>query len=237
MPKLYRRKYKRYNGGKRRYIARRMAKKAKRDRKMDTLRFKKTSVFPHRFFTKFKYTTSFNTTITAGNAAEQVFRLNSLYDPDLTSTGHQPYGFQQAKALYSRYLVYKCSWHMVVPQSADVAYITVVPINGTGTFSGTSIDVSVSGEKPGAVTKVLGYNSGGGNVSFKGSCYLPRLNGTSTAQYFTDDRFQAATVGANPSEAMELHIVLTGPANITIRPVITLTYHAVLLDWNLQTQS
>jgi len=48
-------------------------------------------------------------TLTAGASGlfgtEQVFRLNSLFDPDLTGTGHQPYGFDTLASLYYRYKV------------------------------------------------------------------------------------------------------------------------------------
>lgn len=37
--------------------------------------------------------------------AAQVFRINSLFDPDLTSTGHQPNQFDQLSALYGQYCV------------------------------------------------------------------------------------------------------------------------------------
>lgn len=35
-----------------------------------------------------------------------VFRGNSLFDPDLTGTGHQPLGFDQWSAFYQSYMVY-----------------------------------------------------------------------------------------------------------------------------------
>jgi hypothetical protein len=34
-----------------------------------------------------------------------LFRLNSLFDPDYTSTGHQPRGFDQWKTMYNKYCV------------------------------------------------------------------------------------------------------------------------------------
>lgn len=33
------------------------------------------------------------------------YRMNSMYDPDLTSTGHQPYGFDEMMVLYTYYQV------------------------------------------------------------------------------------------------------------------------------------
>lgn len=48
-------------------------------------------------------------TLTAGASGlfgtEQIYRLSSLFDPDLTGTGHQPYGFDSFAALYYRYKV------------------------------------------------------------------------------------------------------------------------------------
>ena len=38
--------------------------------------------------------------------AKQYMRMNSLFDPDQTGTGHQPYYFDQFAALYNRYTVF-----------------------------------------------------------------------------------------------------------------------------------
>lgn len=47
------------------------------------------------------------TPIAANSYTAYTFRTNSLFDPDYTSTGHQPYGYDSLAAQYSRYLVYK----------------------------------------------------------------------------------------------------------------------------------
>lgn len=41
----------------------------------------------------------------AGSVANYKFRTNSLYDPNYTGTGHQPYGFDTLATLYGRYMV------------------------------------------------------------------------------------------------------------------------------------
>jgi hypothetical protein len=38
----------------------------------------------------------------------QVFRMNSLFDPDLTNTGHQPNYYDQLQAVYGQYCVVSC---------------------------------------------------------------------------------------------------------------------------------
>lgn len=42
---------------------------------------------------------------TAGLMGKYVFRLNSIYDPDVTATGHQPLGHDQMAVLFRRYAV------------------------------------------------------------------------------------------------------------------------------------
>lgn len=56
---------------------------------------------------KHTYTEVLNLTpITSFYAAYQ-FRANSLFDPNYTSSGHQPYGFDTLASQYNRYVVYK----------------------------------------------------------------------------------------------------------------------------------
>jgi len=63
--------------------------------------------FPPEIFTKHRY--SENVTLTTGTGGIygtlQTYRLNSLYDPNLSGTGHQPYGFDEVVNIYGRYCV------------------------------------------------------------------------------------------------------------------------------------
>lgn len=43
--------------------------------------------------------------LTTGAAVGYVFTANGIFDPNITSTGHQPMGFDQLMALYSQYCV------------------------------------------------------------------------------------------------------------------------------------
>lgn len=53
-----------------------------------------------------KFAREFNLNPSAGGAAvEQVFRANSVYDPDYTGVGGQPYGHDQWASIYSAYCV------------------------------------------------------------------------------------------------------------------------------------
>lgn len=61
---------------------------------------------PKKFLFKTRYVQSVTIDPSAGGiAASHVFRLNSLYDPDYTTSGHQPVGFDQIMPMYNHYTV------------------------------------------------------------------------------------------------------------------------------------
>jgi len=61
--------------------------------------------FPDRMKTKLQYQDVVQLSASAGSPAIWQFRMNSLYDPDLTGTGHQPQWFDQLSAVYNNYKV------------------------------------------------------------------------------------------------------------------------------------
>lgn len=66
--------------------------------------------FPPTLFTKMRYSQKLVLTadnLTGRTGSENAFRLNSLFDPDFTGTGHQPLGFDQLTPVYNKYCVYK----------------------------------------------------------------------------------------------------------------------------------
>jgi len=59
--------------------------------------------FPDRLKCKLKYADQYG--FSGATPAAQVFRGNSLFDPDLTGTGHQPRYYDQLTAIYGQYCV------------------------------------------------------------------------------------------------------------------------------------
>lgn len=82
--------------------------------------------FPTEIRTSLRYSDVITLTSTANAVANHVFRMNSLFDPDFTGTGHQPYYFDQLATIYQRYTVIG---------SKLTATFTPIPaaINGAGT--------------------------------------------------------------------------------------------------------
>lgn len=81
------------------------------------------SPMPDRFNASLIYSDTVTLNPGAGTLVHHDFRLNSLYDPDLTGTGHQPRGFDQLMAFYQRYRVYGCKMDvcMLSPAATDAA--------------------------------------------------------------------------------------------------------------------
>jgi len=65
--------------------------------------------FPHEMVADLVYNDTLQVALPAyGANGSQIFRLNSIFDPDYTYTGHQPYFRDQLAALYNTYKVLKC---------------------------------------------------------------------------------------------------------------------------------
>lgn len=117
------------------------------------------SPLPARFSCVHKYAQTFTlTTGTVGVMGTQnSFRLNCMYDPDATGTGHQPYGYDQMVALYNGYQVKAVKVTLIwstVGASSEVmgAYTTYPDLGGT---SLTGFDCDTCTERPNVNTILL----------------------------------------------------------------------------------
>lgn len=133
----YRRKYRK----KRRRTSRRHFRRKRRSKysRLDVVRFKGPSMFPDRINMKLKYSQFFSHT---GSGLElQQFRGNSLFDPDLTGTGHQPNSYDQMSVLYSKYVVHACSIKIRI-NGGSATFIGVSALLATSdtAYSASSLD-------------------------------------------------------------------------------------------------
>jgi len=92
------------------------------------------SGFPDRKLVKLRYVDS-DVTLDAGAGLVQskTFSCNSLFDPDITSVGHQPMGYDQWSAIYQRYTV--------LSSKITVRYNPITVSNVNPFFFGVTIDV------------------------------------------------------------------------------------------------
>jgi len=157
---------------------------------------------PARFITKHKYAEA----VTTGTAGLNTYRwnLNSLYDPNRTGLGHQPYGYDQIGILYNRYRVISCKYVLsAISTDANIA-VAVLPSNDAAP---PITNVSEARENPRG--KYIVQNPGGTLKVLKGNVYLPALTGRTKTQYMSGEQYQAQT-GASPTELMTLNCYAQG---------------------------
>lgn len=65
------------------------------------------------FSTRLTYSENYNISTDGVGIYWHVFRLNGLYDPDVSFGGHQPYMYDQLKALYGKWTVTGCKLNII----------------------------------------------------------------------------------------------------------------------------
>lgn len=170
--------------------------------------------FAQRYITKLKYSDTL--TLSLANSYQYVFNLNSIWDPNRTGTGHQPFGFDQLAALYNCYRVIACKY-IINGYSAGVPvrYGCIVsndvpPINNASELA----------ENPRAQTRV--QVPGGNTTQIRGLAYIPSVVGRSKAQYMADDRYQSQT-NASPAELALLTLIGNTMTDVGTDVLVTVT--------------
>ena len=157
--------------------------------------------FPPTYNCKMHYVETVTlTTDTAGVfGAGTTFRLNSLYDPNLTGTGHQPYGYDQMAALYKRYIVSGVKVHITFtdPSADGVAVGCMVQASGgAGALYGITPDIIK--EQP--LSWVAPVNNTGSQVKHFSQYFpLQKVEGLQKVQWIANEDQYGAAINANPS--------------------------------------
>lgn len=189
--------------------------------------------FPNRYICKMKYATTVSTDATG----QYQFRLNSLFDPDLTGVGHQPYGFDTASGMYNRYRVIACGWRIQQPSAYNGTPTILASLPNNDALIAWS-NFGEMCENPRA--KWVTNNPGATSPVLKGKVYLPKLMGRSRTQYMADDNYQAI-VTTNPVENGFLYVTsfnaTTGIASPGIPMNVILEFTIEFFDLKHQLQS
>lgn len=163
--------------------------------------------FPDRLSTKLIYGDVITLTVPAGGVQYNAFRLNSLYDPDLTNVGHQPQWFDQLANVYGKYRVKgsKITVTFMTGQESTSA-ATVGPwMVGITTSSSSVLNASsyqTLTEDANGVSTILGSKSGGNNVKTVSNTYTPMRD----LGIDPNDDTLAAGTGSNPVNIFYGHV-------------------------------
>lgn len=198
--------------------------------------------FKPKMTVKLHYSETFTfTTGTLGvYGTQQSMLLNSLFDPNETGTGHQPYGFDQLTLLYRRYKVNAVLIELVFTDPSNdgmVVAAQLLPPFGLNTLTGAAID-SVK-ERPMAVTRSIN-NSGRQTVIIKQYVPMYALMGISELQFKAEMTDFSAGMGATPPQSGRIRFSagsLRGTAGHTIICRCAITYYSTIYDRVVLAQS
>lgn len=218
----------------------RRARRARRGPRAVLTTARTLAPFPDSFITRFRYVEDFLQTSSVGaNFNVWQWRMNSLYDPNVSGGGHQPRGFDQlcgAAAPYSKYRVFaftyrvSCTTYDSATGTQRDSMFICEPTNGA-TIPGSTIEDVL--EHPRAKYKMQAENAP--TVVLKGHVSLPKLAGRTRAQYMADSDLYAANYNSSPGEDMYLNtysFVTDTTTGNTVKThwTIEFTYFAQLFD-------
>lgn len=174
-----------------------------------------------RYICKHKYSEAVLTDATLGN---YIFNLNSMYDPNRTGTGHQPYARDTMATLYNRYRVIAVSYRVTSGSSAtSTQQFAVIPSSGS---MPTVSNLDQVKEMPRSRTA---FCSPGESKVVYGKVNLPSLAGVSSSTYKADDRYQALST-QDPTEQLYLNI-FGGSSTGVLQQIAANVQLEFLVEW------
>jgi len=184
--------------------------------------------FPKQVTVTHKYTDIITLVSTGGAIAQYLWSCNGLYDPDVTSTGHQPLLFDQFSALYDHYTVLgsRITLKCMPASSASTVPMTVLLMLNDDT-SLISTNPIVNAEQVGSTIKFLQMDAGNSLTLTKNFS----LNKT----YGKDSKLQGKLIGtatANPAEQTYFQLLTQTTDVFTTQSIIIYFQIEYITLWN-----
>jgi len=186
--------------------------------------------FPTSLRTKLRYHESIAYVSAAGSVTQNIFRFNSLFDPNETGLGHQPHYFDQLSAVYGRYVVVASTIKATFMPVTETAATACWKFGIVGQSGGTiSASADINCELGHSVWDQINGRTGGPNQKTLMLSYTPGacLNLT------TKDTDAGALVSANPDQTYKAvvwtaDLQATGNTNMIVN--IEFVYDVVFTD-------
>jgi len=147
--------------------------------------------FPSRMSCRLRYCSNVSL-VTTGGIATYLFRANSIFDPDYSGVGHQPYGHDTYASIYNKYIV-KGAWITVSLVSNSTQGMLGVSLTDDNTVNG---DYNTIRETKG--TKYI-------PLTFTGA---PSVTNQFKIDYLDSSQreLMQANFGANPNQVQYFHV-------------------------------
>lgn len=160
----------------------------------------------------------------ASSPGVYAFRANGMYDPNYTSTGHQPYGFDQLMAAYNHYAV-----------MGSRCIVTIIPGGQMGSIPfGLGIKTSDSGaintttpiylmEQPGWDSKIFGNPNATNELSVAANYSTSKFNGGLSKREIMAKSSLVGNAAADPTDPAYF-LICFFPV-ITAQDLPSITFH------------
>jgi hypothetical protein len=192
-------------------------------------------LFPARILRSLRYATSVGITSTLGIPSSYVFAANGLFDPDITSTGHQPMGFDQMMLSYNHYAVVRSRIFITFRNDSSSSQPTCLvgaradstPLTVPERILEFGLDNSTTLEFKGV---------SGSAKSLESKLDIGKFQGVVNV---VDDDELHGNVAANPNELTYWHVQLwdSGGLTCTVRVDVVIEYDSWFLEPRELTES
>lgn len=173
-----------------------------------------------------------STTTQGQCGAENVFRINSLFDPNLTGGTHQPYGFDQFAALYRRYRVNAITFELTVntPFDAVQGWVVYQFQASAETFSLAGSAMSDIWEKNKA--KAVATYCNGRPAKSRARHTISSIEGLTALQFDAQVEEYASITTADPTRQLFLRVAYAtaGSVAITVPCMMGLRFEVEFFD-------
>lgn len=183
--------------------------------------------FPRIITKKLRYVQTSVINPPIAGTGDAVFRANSLFDPDRTGTGHQPYGFDQLAVAYGHYIVTGSritARYLPVTASGDATPVVLAIV---GSISPTSLNadmVSYMERRTFSSYKIIG--------SFEQGLAAPaaqvRSHYSLRKIFGNESQDLSANMTGNPVEEYFYHVLVgkpgTGTDEVAMTFLVTIDY-------------
>ncbi len=195
-----------------------------------------------RYCDRVQLTTTGSTNVAVG----YTFRLSSLFDPDYTGTGHQPYMYDQLTGIYNKYIVeavkYKVRFRQVASSPITSLWCGMSILTDTNVAASAVGDtINEIRERSTALTAPLAAVNNAANFQKWAGTVVNRVAfGLSEAQYYGDQEDFGAIYNANPTRQLFLELFLIDPdsgSSTTVEADVELEYHARMYGYVAPAQS
>lgn len=151
---------------------------------------------PTEYRTRLRYTSYFNSSAAGGIVGDQLVSGNSVYDPDASGVGEQPYWYDEMSQIYVKYRVVRSKIVIrLINTSTPLVRVVVLPIYS----SSIPTDSYESSELPRSKFREVSGTAGGPVIAkISSGADTHDIVGVSAEASLIEDAY-AANSGANPA--------------------------------------